>query len=464
MSIFQLLRLILICILCTWFVFVPDGSSYWVIWPCLIVFYIVAATALKPIEIKKGIKTYVTVRVSFYLYMYLLFFFPYQLYVLNLYNLMDSDFLIFTFVEKSNASILLSTIAVLAFDMGYKKKRRFKNYKIDNKVNNVIPWLFVVGLFIFELLNFASVKESLSSGGYSGSATGDATVDGIYFLSTVFSMWVSGVFLFYWANRSLTLIHWIGFVLVIIWIICLLLLGDRNNLFLILVVLLAGYSTFIKEVPLGTVLAGVAFAIVFYNVSEIARTADTRSIETFIDAFIDPSQFKKDSSKESSFASGSFGNTTVTARIALDVVPERQDYFYGKFKIVGFAGIIPYSRALIVSPGDLSVTSADVITSSALGRDATWGLGSNVVSDAYMDFGFPGVVVCLFLLGLVAGYLQDKTQLHVDSIKWQVIYLVMLATFFETPRYSVDFPVRPIVWAFIVFGVAGILQRSKNKI
>jgi len=452
----QLLRVLGIGLLSAWFMLVPDGHSGWVIWPCLVIFYAVALPAFRPIEVKHGLKTQLAARPLFYLYVYLLFFYPYQLHVLGLYDLEGNQFLKASFIEKSNASILLSMIAVLSFDVGCLQTIQRPRKDPNSGAYGLVPWILAGGLLsVFAFYCISGLPAALV-GAYAGSTTGNTTSDGIYFLCTAFSMWTAGAFIFYISSRKkVPPPIWVGIAVAAAWSMILLVLGDRNNFFLIALVLAAGYATFVRRVPLMALALAVLAALFVYNVVEVARTSEDRSLQAI--------QQAAGSIRESSggIERGSFGITTTTGRAALDIAENKTGYFYGKLKLIGFAGIIPYSRSLFVDTNDRFQASSKIFTYWMVGPYATWGVGSNVISDAYMDFGLPGVIIFMFLLGLFAKYAQIKVQENIDSMKWVTIYLVMVATFAEMARYTVDFPVRCIVWAFFVFYAGAKLRRMR---
>jgi hypothetical protein len=442
----QLLRSVVIAFLTALFFLAPEGHSPWIIWLCLAVFYSVGIPALRGVEVVPGLRTPLAARPLFYAYIYLLLFYPYQLYVLGLYDLQANRFLDVSFVEKSNASLLLSTVGVLAFDLGYSI--RFRHVSVDSKSHayGLVPWLLVGGLAAVVAIYWRSGLSSALVGAYVGSTTGDVTTDGIYFLCTAFSMWTSGAFVFQLARRSkVSPVLWVGMAIVAVWSMALLVMGDRNNFFLIVLVLVGGYATFVKRVPLLILIAGVFCAFFVYNVVEVARKTEDRSFQAIRQVASNGQDVPR------GLEEGSFGITTITSRAALSVVEEETGYFYGKFKLIGFAGIVPYSRSLFVAQTDRFEASSRVLTYWMVGPYGTWGVGSNVISDAYLDFGAPGVIVFLFLLGLLGKYVEVKASANPTSMKWVTAYLLTVATFAEMARYTVDFPVRCIVWGLLIF-------------
>jgi hypothetical protein len=92
-----------------------------------------------------------------------------------------------------------------------------------------------------------------------------------------------------------------------------------------------------------------------------------------------------------------------------------------------------------------------------IGLGKSWGTGTNIISDAFMDFGLFGVVIIMYLFGRFGGYAQIKAQTQITSVKWMFIYIITLAHFSELVRYGFDFPLRAIVWTFLLFSLISFL-------
>jgi oligosaccharide repeat unit polymerase len=299
--------------------------------------------------------------------------------------------------------------------------------------------------------------EKFLIGKYTGSDTGVATTDGLYFLITHFVVITIAVSVYYKRNgRNISFPLKIGLFIALLWCILLLRTGDRNTFFIITLVAIGGVSTYLKRFSALMVVGMILFAFLLYNVVEISRMQNVRSINSII-------KIATQTQRYNSITEGSLGNTTITSRVTFHLVPQYHDFFLGKFKIIGFAGIIPFSRKLLVDPDDIFTTSSKILTKGLLGKNSTWGVGSNIISDIYMDFGIFGVAALMFLLGYFGNFVSWKAKTKTDSLKWSVIYLLTLALYCEIPRYSMDFPVRNIVWAFFLFWGFNFIIKLKQR-
>lgn len=436
-----------------WSVFTPDGASPVVIWPCLLSFYWLFYRAFRTsVLIPGGKSSSVKGDTLFLIFAYLLFYLPYQLSVVGDLDLMYSRFVAATFVEKSNASLLLTTSGLLAFVAGIDYGKLPKTSASGADRNNVdyvdgFTWsaLAVSGMLVSVYL-VTGAFGAMFANAYSGSTTSNRTDDGVYYLITYFSTvlfacalyrrWKHGRF----GSVGMAALAWVSF-----WSLCLLLLGDRNSLLLVALTGLCAASHLIVKVGRVAVVGGLLLALIGYNIVEASRQSEVRDLSAVAAAI--------GSYQQSSFADSSFTNTTVTSRAAMAYVPAQLDYFYGKFKLIGFSGVIPYSRGIFVEKDDPYVTSSDVVTEAVLGSHSTWSLGTNVISDLYLDFGFFGVPLLMAAAGVVLGALTARAAVTVPTFDSLLAYFIAVPLFAELPRYSFDFPVRPIAWTLALLFV-----------
>jgi hypothetical protein len=252
-------------------------------------------------------------------------------------------------------------------------------------------------------------------------------------------------------------VKYLFFILCGTYSILLIISGDRNTFFIIVVSLLAGFYTYVKSIRRLKIIMYVFLALYLYQIVEISRNSEERGLNSFVSAMEVWSETEKDTEIDKS----SFSITTTATRVAFAMVPDRFDYFYGKFKMIGIAGIIPYSRSILVDPKDKFITSTDVLI---LGVGTDWSVGSSIIADIYVDFGIIGVVILMYILGYFANFIQTKVQDNRKSIKWGVLYLITFSLYSQISRYSFDFIVRDIAWAFFIFWIFEKIVKEKKEI
>ena len=98
-----------------------------------------------------------------------------------------------------------------------------------------------------------------------------------------------------------------------------------------------------------------------------------------------------------------------------------------------------------------------------IGRNATWGTGTNIISDAYLDFGIIGVIAIMYLFGYFGGFVKHQLINNPNNTQWIFIYLILIGYYSELSRYGFDFPLRSIVWTLLLFWFISNKNNIKNK-
>jgi oligosaccharide repeat unit polymerase len=430
---------------------VPKGADTYVIVPCLVIFYLLLFRSLaKPIQVG-NIKSYIKIDVLFYLFSYILYYYPYQKYVLGLTDLTTQYSRLNQYIEYTNVSIILSTIAMLSFAIGYSRNKSQPKsvqiimcqvkYKSINQLI-VVVLLFAVILCIY-FFKTNGIKALIYSYGSDDALIEFNTVP-IYRELSFLIMLLSGLIVYYWKYYKQTnFIFILSIAMIMIWSLYILFSGDRNGFFLIAVILFAEYFTIIRSISRKYLFLSLFGALLLYNIVEIARASDNRNIDTYIESYKEMQQ--KDGN--------SFNITTLGYRSTFDLIPTQHDFFYGKFLFLSFTSIVPFLSAQFIEPNDTYKSSSSTLTYYLYGEFDLRGrgVGTNIISDLYMDFGVIGVIIMMIMMGLFSVFLQNKVQYNYNSIKWIVIYIITLSLFSEIARYSLVFAIRSISWTFLFF-------------
>ena len=219
--------------------------------------------------------------------------------------------------------------------------------------------------------------------------------------------------------------------------------GDRNNFLVVALGAVGGVAAFIREIRLPVLVAAVVPALIVYNTVEIYRQASDRSLAGLEEAYFAANDREADAS--------SFALTTLTVRATFDIAPKPQPYAWGYYKLIGFGGIVPLVRGVLIGKNSGFTDTSQVLAYYIIGPEATWSLGSNPLSDLYFDFGQIGVVLGFALFGYVAAAVRNFIARKGPSSPRMFLYIVTLAMMSEVPRYTVDFPVRIVVWGYLIF-------------
>jgi oligosaccharide repeat unit polymerase len=443
---------------------IPKGVDKIIMTLSLLNFYILFFFTLKN-KTKFVFDTNFKTDTFFMIFYYLIFYLMYQGYLLGL-NGLNSRWLS-GFEEYANISLITSCIALNAFCYGITSKFKIHNQEKSNVI--LVPTsqfayktLAIVLALITMLLLFFYLKSGLSVllvGRYTGSRTGDVATDGVFNLLTLFSMINLSLSLyFYYFFRKFK--WYITFLLILIgiWIIILLIIGDRGHLLYFGLIFLAAYSSLFKKVTIKYLFIYMFIGLSFYKVIELSRKLDDRSFTNIVET---TEEFFSSNNADGGFFSedNSFFTTTVGFRGTFHLVPYHYDYTFGHYNMVGILGIVPFSRSLILNKNEFATTS-DFLTTKLRGKYSVMGIGTNVVSDLYIEFGLIGVILFMYILGKYIYFVENEVRKRSHSVVWFVLYFVSLASISEIARYTYSSPIRTCVWAFVFIKVFTILFKK----
>ncbi|EYD75067.1 hypothetical protein Rumeso_03395 [Rubellimicrobium mesophilum DSM 19309] len=460
-SIYLILETILLVCLVVWFYLAKPGADPLTIWICLAIFYAYFLLAfVSPTTVVDGRPSYLSFRLGFLTFSYLLYFSPYQEYVLGLDRLGFSFYVRDTFRENSNLAVIAATIGVVAFCSGVRSARRRASAPAGGegwRISPTLSWVAVPFLMMLLGLYFAMGWRSSGEGSYTQTASGGIVADGAVVMILMLCMLiVARAVILLAARRRLDPFTALGLVLSLWWALRLLSFGDRNSFILILMAGAVAASTYLLRMSRLVLVGGFVALLVLYNAVEIYRQQALQPGASLSDAFA-MSQ-AEDSDRESSF-----NITTIALRATFDLAPAEHNYALGLYKLVGVLGAVPFVRGIIFGDSLEYDTTAAALTDFVLPPDAGWSVGTGIISDFYLDFGILGVGLGLFLVGWIGGAVERYARRNPRAETPALIYCLSVALFAELPRYAADFPVRIVAWALLLAWFAKLVDASRRK-
>lgn len=391
----------------------------------------------------------------FYIFFGVVFYLPYFSYLVVGTDVSDSLYVQETFVETSNKALSITNIGLISFFLGFCVTRKIRIFTESNI--NFARRFFIATLFlqiVSIILFLLSGNAQLMLGAYAGSNVGSAAENGIYFLCTIFGMCTASVFFLERHLKETDILSYVGLFLNFSWMIFLLLAGDRNSFLLIAFVYTVVLCRFFIKINLFVLGVVATLFLATYLFVESYRLSEDKGVGAAAVSLSSSS-----SSGLEDFLKGSFNNSTIVTRAMFESA-EEHGIFYGKFKLIGFAGIFPFSRQLIVDPSDPYPTSAELMTDTILGVDSTWSIGSNLIADIYLDFGMLGIPICFFLLGYVS---RIFTSPYAGSATTIIVHSIWASFMFQISRYALDFPVRGMVWILLLMLIVNSISRKNDQ-
>lgn len=348
----------------------------------------------------------------------------YQMSILELFGYSVSHmYFNFIWANKTiiNHSLGVATLGLLSFYLGTIfvnssiKSKKF--YAKNKKVSTTSVAFLLVLAYVFYVLFFLTAG-SYSSGVY---ASEDGSGSSVYFYK-LFDMSLNATiilkvsFISSFDNRQLTVkeyLLYLGKPLLALlgWHLSFsLFLGDRGPLITLTLITFGLY--FIRWNKINIIYLIVVLYIVstFMTIIGESRQAVTDSgkgyVERVTDAITDDSKEKSSKRFDTHVPfSGTLELATSvnTLNYVLANIPSKYNYRYGLFQLQYLYGIVPglagRMTTLLYGNDTKYMNSSMFVTYLVQGNHPSYGNGTSLVADFYLDFGIVGVVVGLFLFG-----------------------------------------------------------------
>lgn len=137
---------------------------------------------------------------------------------------------------------------------------------------------------------------------------------------------------------------------------------------------------------------------------------------------------------------------------ALDVVPDKHPYLFGSTFVSEIVGVIPFGGSTYMSltgTPDIYRSSSYFFTILGQGNSFSYGEGSEILADIYINFGFYGVLILMFALGYLISNITFKfsdKQNHIYLISY--VILAMGSLYLNRSHY-LD-PLKILIYAIIL--------------
>ena len=421
------------------YIFSPVNYNWFFNLICGIIF-ILSICRLKSLQMEKNYFDFETIFLLSYFFCF--FVYPIFIYVIN-----PEYFFMFSFEfdhDKINKGTALALVGAEAFILG----SNICYTKYDNKIqsnDNIIsiPRKFVHTITVFLFMLF------IVSGGYDSYKSlysNGNTVSGIYsyiiiLFVSVYILSVSSEFI---EVKEITLNKNIPpskslskLFLLFIFISSLIFIsaGTRTVMLQMLLSYIGLYTLFFHRINLKKfVFMSISGAVILTSIT-FTRTGNQVSIVSFWDLFMDLIINNRSTYFALSFT-------------------EDYGYTYGVSMLGYILKCIPFSQGIVCNIfgiNEKAITSAMIVTRETLGDSPELGLGTNIIADIYMAFGFIGVLFLMFILG----YYSKKSYLY--SIKGHVYYLFFYTSILSVAIYMVRseyfYSLNLILWSFILYNI-----------
>lgn len=241
------------------------------------------------------------------------------------------------------------------------------------------------------------------------------------------------------------------FLLILVYLVLFLYIGDRGGPLQLMLVIGFLYSFYIKPISFKQILVVAIFGAVIMNFIASARVSSFSEM-TFFERGLE--NFKIESYFDV------FSDIIITNRNLYDLVDYTcsNGFLYGYSYVTSLLAIVPFFQGFIVNEFDLDPTlinSAYLTKEISLGSESSFGVGTNLIGDIYVNFGLLGVVVLMFVLGDFAKEQHKKMQ--EGRFTNLLVYLTLISFSVYLPRTDYFFILRPLVWLLLFYKLEKIL-------
>jgi|UPI000645F2D1 oligosaccharide repeat unit polymerase len=222
--------------------------------------------------------------------------------------------------------------------------------------------------------------------------------------------------------------------------------GQRSTILELLILIVSCYSIYIKKINFVLVLVGITIGGFVFTLLGMGRTGDSNDLTGNI---VERGLNKANSSDEFILPTDELAGSNKVSYLALDYFPDRIDFMNGKILLLDIVGVIPFgSRLLGDNLSEVETTSPVLFTYLDQGKYSSYGTGSDVVSDIYINFGVYGTIVVFFFFGFCIALVQYKFNIEKDFY-WSIVSVTIIISAIFINRAQLLSPLKDIFYALI---------------
>lgn len=358
-----------------------------------------------------------------------------------------------------NYATWFSAIAILiwlfGFNMyGIKKKKQNKiKYTSYTVKYRVISILLIISFILFVLL----VGGDFLGGSYAGTDNWGSGATYAFLILRI-TLYLSIIYFFVnnsqnLQNRKSIVIAILNnkslFIISILFIFIFLVSGDRGPVMQLGLVFLGSYSLFYKRFTLTKLIFLIFLGAFVFTIIRFGRTRDAteRQNNIITEGYTNFSESDNPFNPTDELAS----SVRILYR-ALDVVPDAHPYLNGVSIGANIVDVIPFGGTVLLQVTDLPffyTNSTIFFTVLGQGQFYTYGEGSEIIADLYINFGFWITLLIFLLFGYFISYLTFHAHYNKNH-KLIIIYIFLIISAIYINRSNFLYPLKLIIWALVI--------------
>jgi len=370
----------------------------------------------------------------------------------------------FIWINKQvvNYAVWLSCLAILLWMLGYLfylfknwsklnklKQQNIPNYKINTKIVDYL-------LFILFIAFVGLVGEEFLAGSYDGGDNWGVGANYVFLILRVLLYLRIIYFFINTRNQKITLNNFILklfqnkilFTVLLFYFLIFLFSGDRGPVLDILIITAVCYSLYQKKISLSYFLIAVFVGGLMLTIIGLGRNSDSSEKTAIFEE-----GFKNLSESELGFnPTYELASTNRILFRAIDVVPNSHPYLYGSTFASEIVGVVPFGGSTymeITNLPDMYKSSSTFFTVLGQGKYYSYGEGSEILGDIWINFGFYGVLILMFLMGIFISYININALFTYKHFFVIVYILLTVGALYINRSHFLD-PLKIIFYAFIL--------------
>ncbi|WP_313659472.1 O-antigen polymerase [Acinetobacter variabilis] len=368
--------------------------------------------------------------------------------------------------EVVNYSTWLSLLAITLWMFGFSLVS--KKINSTDLLNFNVNYYFIdILLLIFFLGFLITVGTSFLSGAYDDNSWGAGASHFGLILRLLLYLRIIYFFKEFNKNESLRVLfkklisNKIFFCILIFYTLLFFLTGARGEVLRIALVIAFGYSIFINKLPLKYILISITIGAIIFTLMGLGRDRDASNLSGSSVLERGYEQLKQ---KENgvNFTEELAYSVRILYR-AIDVVPQSHPYLFGITYIPTLVSAIPFASGFYVrnfNIPDAYLDSAYFFTYIGQGNNTTYGEGSEILGDIYINFSALGVFLIMFLFGVFSAKVSNEAKNK--KFNYLIIYLILLITALSMNRGTILYVYKEVIYMLILhYVLSGKVKFSK---
>nr|WP_269117150.1 O-antigen polymerase [Psychrobacter sp. Ps3] len=383
-------------------------------------------------------------------------------------------------IEVVNYATWLSLLAIIFWFMGttlVSEKKYYLLSKVErnnvfvDRISPMIDKVIVVSFALFIVVAGSALFSGIYDGGRSWGAGA-----GYFYLLLTFSIYLRTIYFVLSLEKKTSIKHAIKSLTtnkiyvasLLFFVLMFLSVGDRGPVISVVLLFFTLYGVYVKPFSFKTVVVSMVIAALLMTILGLGRTRIAENIGS--QGIIERGYTALISSDEIIIPSAELAGSNKILFAALDNVPTRYPYLYGKSFVINFSSALPIPGVTQLFTDLLEIpkyqtTTTHYFTYILIGTNPTWGAGSEVVADVYVNFGVFGIPVVFFLFGLVCARYSFATEHFGKHVKvsFIIVYAGLVVNALSINRGMLLYPLMPIFYMLTLYWLLRITQSGLRK-